>query len=239
MKRIDLKHRQVVWKQHGFKNLLIWLLAYLLLGPFLGHLPYAGEIAGLLLTLVLFSAVYAVNRQSVLLSVSIFLLLTNLAILWLARWGVLAIPPIAASTLLAIYLGTLAYSFLRHLLSVRRVNGNVICAALCLYLVIGLFWGALYQLLVTLEPGSLAGGLLDLDLAKDRLVREHTLAYFSFVTLSTLGYGDITPQTPAAATLCQAEAILGQFFTVALIARLVGLQVAQQVEHQKQAEDQD
>jgi hypothetical protein len=58
--------------------------------------------------------------------------------------------------------------------------------------------------------------------------RIHLLNYFSFVTLSTLGYGDITPQTQGAAALCQVEAILGQFFTVALLARLVGIQVAQQ-----------
>jgi hypothetical protein len=75
-------------------------------------------------------------------------------------------------------------------------------------------------------PDSFAGGLLDQASRLDD--KRNYLNYFSFVTLSTLGYGDITPQTHRAAALCQAEAILGQFFTVVLVARLVGLQVAQE-----------
>ena len=58
--------------------------------------------------------------------------------------------------------------------------------------------------------------------------------YFSFVTMTTLGYGDITPQTKSAAALCQAQAIIGQFFTVVLIARLVGIQVAQEFSCEKE-----
>lgn len=48
------------------------------------------------------------------------------------------------------------------------------------------------------------------------------------MTLSTVGCGDITPQTMAATVLCQTEAILGQFFIVVLVARLVGIQIAQE-----------
>ena len=49
----------------------------------------------------------------------------------------------------------------------------------------------------------------------------------SFTTMTTLGYGDITPQTPVAMAFCQVEAILGQLFIAVLVARLVGIQVAQ------------
>jgi hypothetical protein len=129
-------------------------------------------------------------------------------------------------SLLVSYLGVLAYSFLRHVFAMRRVTANVICAALCLYLVLGLFWGALFGLLECWAPNSFAGGLLDPASGLDE--KRDYLNYFSFVTLSTLGYGDITPQTRGAAALCQAEAILGQFFTIVLVARLVGMQVAQE-----------
>ncbi|HFQ90519.1 MAG TPA: two pore domain potassium channel family protein, partial [Desulfobulbus sp.] len=52
--------------------------------------------------------------------------------------------------------------------------------------------------------------------------------YFSFVTLTTLGYGDILPRTEGATALCQTEAIVGQFFMAVLVARLVGIRVAQE-----------
>ena len=103
---------------------------------------------------------------------------------------------------------------------------SALCAALCTYLVLGLFWGALFNLLEVMKPHSFGGGLM--DAATSPHDKEYNLQYLSFVTLSTLGYGDITPQTRSAAALCQVEAILGQFFTVALVARLVGIQVAQE-----------
>ena len=216
---------RVVWHRYGFKNLLVWLLVYLVVGPFLERMQYASEIASVFLTVALISAVYAVNRQSHLVTLSVSLMALTLCLLWLERLGAFAVPRAALGGLLAVYLGTLAYSFLRHLLAVPRVNGNVICAALCLYLVLGLLWGAFYQILDALIPGAFAGGLL--EGASGPQERVHALNYFSFVTLSTLGYGDILPQTPDAAALCQTEAIVGQFFTVALVARLVGLEVAQ------------
>jgi hypothetical protein len=94
----------------------------------------------------------------------------------------------------------------------------VIHATLCLYLIIGLFWGSLYSLLYELDPDSFAGVLLEYD--QDGLLTAFN--YFSMVTLTTLGYGDITPQTPGAGALCQMEAIVGQFYTAVVVAWLVG-----------------
>jgi hypothetical protein len=111
-------------------------------------------------------------------------------------------------------------------LQIRRVNGNVICAALCLYLIFGMLWGALFNVLESIQPGSFGGRLLDTATS----ARETTgyLYYLSYVTLSTLGYGDIVPLTRGATALCQSEAIVGQFLTVVMVARLVGIQVAQE-----------
>ena len=57
----------------------------------------------------------------------------------------------------------------------------------------------------------------------------HDFVYFSYITLTTLGYGDILPQTQGATALCQAEAIIGQFFIAVLVARLVGIEASQQL----------
>lgn len=224
IKRVDLN--RIVWNRYGFKNLLGWLLLYLIAGPFLEVLPSAHIMMTAFLTVVLFSAVYAVNKDWRLLSVAISLLALTLVLMWLAKLGRLKASETIFPALLALYLATLVYSFLKHIVAARRVDSNVICAALCTYLILGLLWSALFQCLESVAPGSFAGGLL--SSATDPHIKAGYLDYFSFVTLSTLGYGDITPQTQAATALCQAEAILGQFFSVVLVARLVGIHVAQE-----------
>jgi len=214
------------WGRYGFKILLVWLFLFLMVRPFLAKTAHADVVFAGFLTLVLLSAAYAVNYKSPLFAPALALVTLSLALLWLNELHVLHWPAALTSGLLALYLGMLVYSFSRHLFAVRRVDSNVICAALCLYLIIGLLWGAMYGVLESLAPGSFAGKLLsDADSAQKVT---HHLYYLSFVTLSTLGYGDITPQTEGAAALCQTEAILGQFFALVLVARLVGIQVAQE-----------
>ena len=77
-------------------------------------------------------------------------------------------------------------------------------------------------------PGSLDLGSFAQEYA-DGSVRSHGAysAYFSFVTLSTLGYGDITPVSPAARMLATSEAVIGQMYIAVLIARLVGIHISQ------------
>jgi len=82
----------------------------------------------------------------------------------------------------------------------------------------------LYAVLNEFYPGAYGGTLLE-NLQGNSV---HIFTYFSMVTLTTLGYGDITPQTAGAASLCQMEAIVGQFFTAVLAAWLVGMYVSEQ-----------
>ena len=124
----------------------------------------------------------------------------------------------AAYILLAIFFALLIVSFATQISRTEGITIHVIHATLCLYLIIGLFWGSLYSLLYELDPGSFAGVLLEYD--QDGLLTAFN--YFSMVTLTTLGYGDITPQTPGAGALCQVEAIVGQFYTAVIVAWLVG-----------------
>lgn len=214
------------WEDRGFKNLLVWLLLYLVAGPFLESLPLAEMFISALLTLALISAVAVMSESKGMVAVAGGFLVLTLGLVWVRTLGT-SFPQVDYAALaLACFLTILVISFGKHLARVRRVSTNVVCAALCLYLVIGLLWGALFALLESVVPGSFAGPLLDQSSSPSDDARH--LQYLSFVTLSTLGYGDITPQTRGAASLCQVEAILGQFLTVVLVARLVGVQVAQE-----------
>ena len=155
-------------------------------------------------------------------------MLVHLIFLWLETMDAIDLKIDTSLIILPLVLIIPIQSFTRHLFRIREVTGNAICAALCLYLLVGLLWGAFYALLESLAPNSFSGVLLD-KASSGRETARH-LQYFSYVTISTLGYGDITPQTRGAAALCQTEAIIGQFLTLVLVARLVGIQVAQQTE---------
>jgi voltage-gated potassium channel len=212
--------------KYGFQNLLAILILYLMAGPFLNKVPLAHVVVDILLTVSLVLAVYVMHKRITLPFVTIPLLVVVLVLLWVEKTGYVPYSEKIGDLLLGIYLFFLVYSFLKFIFSVKKVDSNLICATLCLYLILGLLWGTIYGVLDQFIPGSFAGALL--DSTSKAAVNLHYFTYFSFITLTTLGYGDILPQTQVATALCQVEAILGQFFTAVLVARLVGIQVAQQ-----------
>jgi hypothetical protein len=116
----------------------------------------------------------------------------------------------------------------RDVIAPGDVDLNKLCGSICLYLIIGVFFGQIYQLCDLVDPGCFV-----LDLGKlsrhgvlDFFERANLFNYFSFVTLSTLGYGDISPVSRLTRTLAYSEAILGQLYLAVLVSRLVGLHIA-------------
>lgn len=203
---------------NGFRNLLFFLLCYLVGSPFLIPYPSVAVLAHLSLSVTLFIAVYTVQKKQQSRSVAMLLLLILLILYWLGLYDIIPFSRPGSYVLFAAYFGLLIYSYVMQLARFEKVTVKVLYATLCLYLIIGLFWGALYTLLQELSPGAYSGVLLD----KAQGSTVHIFNYFSMVTLTTLGFGDITPQTPASGALCMMEAIVGQFFTAVIVAWLVG-----------------
>ncbi|MGR8979481.1 MAG: ion channel [Gammaproteobacteria bacterium] len=106
----------------------------------------------------------------------------------------------------------------RHVFGGTQVDRNLIFGAMCVYLLMGLIWAILYGLIFQFYPGSFNG-----IVGVDGKAPMDTLLYFSFVTLASLGYGDITPLAPLARTLAYLEAIGGQLYIAIMLAGLVGL----------------
>ncbi len=213
--------------RYSFHNLLVWLLLYIIVSPFLHGVPGAKIIFSLFISLVLFFAVYAMERRERLFKLAVMLLGVSLVLLWLDVLNILDLPHMINTLTVLAYTGVLIYSFSKHVFRARVVDTRLICAALCLYLFLGTFWGYLYEILYSLHPGSFAGNILSSSASDVVACRQH-FQYFSFVTLTTLGYGDVVPKEAGAAALCASEAIMGQFFMAVLVARLVGIQVSQQ-----------
>ena len=109
-----------------------------------------------------------------------------------------------------------------------RVSIETILAALCIYLLIGVAWSLLYSMIEAARPNSFSilGGVQSSELMRVGVEGSRQPNYFSFVTMSTLGYGDIVPVSPAARMLSAFQAIVGQFYLAVLVARLVGLHIA-------------
>jgi voltage-gated potassium channel len=121
-------------------------------------------------------------------------------------------------------LGFLAYvavTILVYVLRARQVDLGIVLGSVCVYLMVALMWGLGFDLIERWQPGSFAVP----PLAEGERMR-NALQYFSFVTITTLGYGDIQPVTAYARLVSVMEAVVGQLYLVVLVARLVGLHTA-------------
>lgn len=108
---------------------------------------------------------------------------------------------------------------LTYVLRAPRVTENTVLAAINAYVLIGVVWGFLYLVLYERDPSAIK---LDLKLGTP----EVQLRYFSMTTLTTVGFGDIVPASLEARAMAALEALVGQIYLAAIIARLVGTQVA-------------
>jgi hypothetical protein len=127
--------------------------------------------------------------------------------------------PFIASGIVAVFAGIVIWLAYGSVMRPHRPVGDRIVGAICVYLLIGLGWGSLYETLDTVIPGSLRFPA-DTAWATPSPIRYR---YFSFVTLATLGYGDVTPVTALTGTLASIESIAGQLYIGITVARLVAL----------------
>jgi len=124
-------------------------------------------------------------------------------------------------------------SIMGYVLDQGRVTGDKIAGAISAYLLMGIIWSVVYSLFFHLQPESF---MIPEHLQTSGIVSLRQL-YFSFTTLTTLGYGDIIPQTHAAQSYAVMEAACGQVFLTVLIARLVALQIIHSQPSKPEGED--
>ncbi|WP_396626182.1 ion channel [Luteitalea sp.] len=121
---------------------------------------------------------------------------------------------VSAMTIALFALVILRRVFAAGPITVARIEG-----AVAVYLLVGVLWAMLFEALVLQFPGAITTATGVTPSATD-------LSYLSFVTLTTVGYGDVTPVAPAARSLAVVEALIGQLYPAVLIARLVSLEIA-------------
>ena len=116
----------------------------------------------------------------------------------------------------------------RHLLLSSTIDLNKIIGAICIYLLLGLNWSVWYLFINIANPDSFHG------LTSTAIGAQLSeFMYYSFVTITTVGYGDITPAKPIARTVTYLEAIVGQFYVAVLVAWLVGMYLSDKGRHRQ------
>ena len=135
-----------------------------------------------------------------------------------------------AHVLMIIFLGYVVIMIIKALFQQRRITGDMLCASICGYLLIGICWAFVYSLVDLVQPGSFMIAEAHQDIvASLNVTGEHAgfAVYYSFITLSTLGYGDVFPVLAVARVCSYSEAAFGQIYLAVLVARLVGLHISQ------------
>lgn len=203
--------------RHRYTLLFGTLLATVTIGPLLEALAFGHRLMELLLCTSLVAALFPIGRR-VQRYVLLVLVLVAQGLRWWARdaGGATAL---AGAVLWGVLATVAAWHAVRYSLSSQRVRTEHLAAALSAYLLLGICGGVVFAALSAIAPGAMAVGGQP---ARDAL-GIGTAMYFSFVTLATLGYGDITPVSQVARGLATLEAIAGQLYLALLVARLVGL----------------
>jgi len=183
-------------------------------------------VLNVMLTAVLFTAVYAVSERTRQWMVALLLGVPWFIALWIDHVGAdhigadhLAVA-VLGPALGALFLGYVTQVLLRHVIQADRVDAEMIYGAIAGYLLLGVIWAMLYTVVETLQPGSFTlTGTGEAPRPWDDLL------YYSFVTLTTLGYGDVLPLSSRARSLAVLEAVTGVFYVAVLVARLMSLHI--------------
>ncbi len=214
---------------HIYRDLTIALAVILIAGPILEAVAGSSRFDAILTAGFLIFALYQITRKSSDLVIGIALGLPAVA------GGIVnaATPDSPAVNLLpvvlsGIFMAYLVCRILRDVFSGTRISSEQVFGAVCAYLLIGFLFASIYGFVVLVDPEAFS---FSDELIADFESRNSQqgfgyFTYFSFVTMSTLGYGDITPVSTAARSFAWIQAVVGQLYLAITIAALVGIHIS-------------
>jgi hypothetical protein len=211
------------WHDKRFLTLLIGLLLLILTSPFLQGFGWFEVFRKVLMSWVFIEIFHSTATEYRRAVVGLFLVLFAILAVW-ADYAFESGPATTAVTTFFI-VTSLLFSIAilsKYIIHADRVDSNVIYISIIIYLLISMVWAFFYAVLEALVPGSF---LMPFETIQSDTM--HWFFYFSFVTITTLGYGDITPLNAKASMLASSEALIGQIYLVVIVAWLVGMHVSE------------
>ena len=200
-----------------FTFLFISMISLFVFRPFLESYVGLKILMLIFVTFVMVSGVYAVSDHKYRFIIGMIIFLPAITINWSQFYIDSLWIFILAKAIGAVFIAHVIISILIYLFKEDHVTLDMIMGAVCVYLLFGIMWSFGYALIELILPGSF-NFIGDPDTA---------LFYYSYITLTTVGYGDVVPVLDAARSLAILEAITGQIYLTVLVARLVGMYISQ------------
>lgn len=211
----------------GLTWLLVTLTLYLFVVNPLSKHYHTGELLRILSSFVLLSAVVSASPSRKLRLLMLLVMIPAGVFQWMVDDS--SSTPLHAIRhfSLAVFCGMIVVVLMKRVFNPGPTTGHRVRGAIAVYLMVGILWAALYQLVEVVLPGAFRLADSPNGTPLSLAIRDNNFIYYSFVTLTTVGYGDMVAVDPFARSLAMIEALLGQLFPAVLLARLVSLQVSE------------
>ena len=207
-----------------FLFLLISILSFLVLSPLLRGFIGISILLKIFLTVVFITAIYAVSQKKHFFVIGSLLAFPMLTATWSTYFANIPSLLLVGNCFGILFFAFAVVNILSFVFKQHEVTLDVIYGAIVVYLLIAMMWALIFSLVESLQPGSFT-------IAQSQIQGSNfPFYYYSFVTITTLGYGEITPVTDIARSFAFLEAVVGQIYLVVLVARLVGINIAQSIE---------
>jgi voltage-gated potassium channel len=214
--------------RNRYTALLIVIVAMMLVLPLIAGDELALFSMKVALSVILVFGIYVGRRMRRDLIVGAALGIPVLVGRWLPQYPTDIGMFLVIDILTAAFLLYITIMILTQVLSTSRVTLDTIAGAMCSYCLIGLAWAFVYRVMFVINPHAFVFAPGSFHIFENNTRTEPQLlnfAYYSFATLTTTGFGDITPALGISRAISVLEAVAGQFFIAILIARLVSLEI--------------
>ncbi|HSG28553.1 MAG TPA: ion channel [Candidatus Krumholzibacterium sp.] len=204
-----------------FRHLTVAMALWFILFPVFQQIPFGYIYLNVLTSAIMLFGIFAVNRSKKAVATGLSLGLPWFILSWIDILVTSLPGPLMMVTnlFLALFLGFTAVSILSYIVRATEISRDLLFGAACIYVLIGGTWATIFMVLQTVQPGSIMNVVTG-------TVNLSDLVYFSFSTLTTLGYGDLIPVSTTARSLAIIEAVAGVLYIAIIISRLVGIFIA-------------
>jgi hypothetical protein len=224
-----------LWLRDRALFLLLSLVLLFVMTPIMADLNFVVICLEIFMTIVMVLAIGASQETKPLIVTALILAIPAVVFGWVAQFVPWKSIIIINTSFDFAFLVFIFVNLMRIILTAKQVTTHVIYGAMCAYLILGLAYSEMYMLLIIINPASFSfssGSFFSVDTFRNIV----DVFYFSFVSLTTLGYGDITPATSISRMFSSLEALTGQLFIAIVIARLVALHVSHRTEQKTATE---
>jgi hypothetical protein len=218
--------------QRRYSFLLVALFLLFVLHPLVHEFSVGPWVYDALFTLLFLAAFLFLFRRMKYRLASVLLGAPTVVAIW-TGYVVPGIPSVLLTVVFHVFatcfLGLAVAALLQATHEAEAVSADTLAGAFCGYVLIGVVFGHLYCIVDAVAPESFR---TQAELGEQLATAQHRrylLSYYSFITLTTVGYGDIFPASSAARSLACLEALLGQFYIAVVMAELIGLKVSRSV----------